>query len=91
MVGRVDDHDVAVLFLDEFPVVAVGAGLLLRYLPLADEVGRLGQHLLVHVAQRDDFDRGDLDEPEEVEFAVPSAADHADPEGLSLCFGGTDE
>src|SRR5262249_58683358 len=33
---------------------------------------------------RDDLDRGDLDEPEQVTLAVPAGADQPDPPGLPL-------
>ena len=45
---------------------------------VGDHVGGLGEHLLVHVAQRDDLDRRDLDEAQEVGLAVPAAADQPD-------------
>ena len=43
--------------------------------------------LLVDVAQRDDLDRGDLDEAEQVALAVPAAADEPDAQRL---LGGAD-
>ena len=42
-------------------------------------LGGLGEHLLVDVAERDDLDRRDLDQPEQVGLAVPAGADQADP------------
>ena len=42
-------------------------------------LGGLGEHLLVDVAERDDLDRRDLDQPEQVALAVPAGADQADP------------
>ena len=47
-------------------------------------LGGFRQHLLVHVAERDDFDRRDLDQPEQIDLAVPSAADQADSSGLVI-------
>src|SRR5262249_16304395 len=53
-------------------------------------VGGLGEHLLVHVAQRHDLDgRDDLDESEQRTLAVPAGADQADPQRLGV--GGGDE
>ena len=40
--------------------------------------------LLVHVAQRDDLDRRDLDQAEQVALAVPAAADQADARRLAV-------
>ena len=84
VVGRGDQDDVEVLLLEHLAVVGVGARLLLRGLPAGDHVGGLGQHLLVDVAQRDDLDRRDLDEPEQVALAVPAAADQADARRLRV-------
>ena len=81
VVGRGDQDDVEVLLLEHLAVVGVGARLLLRGLPRGDHLGGLGQHLLVDVAQRDDLDRRDLDQPEQVALAVPAAADQADALG----------
>ena len=50
---------------------------------MGDDVGGLGQHLLVDVAERDDLDRRDLDQPEQVALAVPAAADQPHPLGFS--------
>ena len=77
VVGRGDQDDVQVLFLEHLAVVGVGARSLLRGLPVGDDLGGLGQHLLVDVAQRNDLDRRDLDQPEQVGLAVPAAADQA--------------
>ena len=79
MVGRGDQDDVEVLLLEHLAVVGVGARRLLRRLPVGDDLGGLGEHLLVDVAQRDDLDRRDLDQPEQVGLAVPAGADQADP------------
>ncbi len=77
VVGRGDQDDVQVLLLEHLAVVGEGARSLLRGLPVGDDVGGLGQHLLVDVAQRDDLDRRDLDQPEQVRLAVPAAADQS--------------
>ena len=82
MVGRGDQDDVEVLLLEHLAVVGVGARRLLRRLAVGDHLGGLGQHLLVDVAQRDDLDRRDLDQPEQVALAVPAAADQADALGF---------
>ena len=82
VVGRGDQDDVEVLLLEHLAVVGVGPRLLLRDLAPCDDLGGLGQHLLVDVAQGDDLDRRDLDEPEQVDLAIPARADQAD----SLCL-----
>ena len=77
VVGRGDQDDVEVFFLEHLAVVGERARSLLRGLAVGDDVGGLGQHLLVDVAQRDDLDRRDLDQPEQVALAVPAAADQS--------------
>ncbi len=82
VVGRGDQDDVQVLLLEHLAVVGVGARGLLRGLAVRDDLGGLGQHLLVDVAQRNDLDRRDLDQPEQVGLAVPAAADQPDALGF---------
>ena len=64
-------------------------GVFLEAWPRGDEIGGLGQHFLVDVAERDDLDGGDLDQPEQVGLAVPSAADQPDPLGFAALKGGS--
>ena len=40
------------------------------------------EQFLVHVAQRNDFDRRDLDEAEEIALPVPARADETDAFGF---------
>ena len=43
-------------------------------------IGRLpgfGEHAFIHIAKRDDFDRRNLNESQQIGFAVPPAADEA--------------
>ncbi len=87
VVGRGDQDDVEVLLLEHLAVVAVGPRLLLRGLARGDHLGGLGEHLLVDVAERDDLDRRDLDEPEQVALAVPAGADQPDALGLLTMEG----
>ena len=72
-------HDVEIPLLEHLAIVAVDARPLLRGLARGDEVGGVGHHLLVDVAERHDFDRRDLHEPQQVGLAVPAGADEADP------------
>ena len=82
VVGRGDQDDVEVLLLEHLAVVAEGPRLLLRGLARGDDLGGLGQHLLVDVAERDDLDRRHLDQAQQVALAVPAGADQADALGL---------
>ena len=66
VVGRGDQDDVEVLLLEHLAVVGVGPRRLLRGLARGDHLGGLGEHLLVDVAERDDLDRRDLDQAEQV-------------------------
>jgi hypothetical protein len=88
VVGGADEDDVQVLFLEHLAVVAVKAGvLLLALLAGHDEVGGFFKDLLVHVAEADDVDGGDLHEAEEVVLSVPARADQAGAEGFLICAG----
>ncbi len=62
-------------------------GDLLGGLASGDQLGGVGQHLLVDVAERDDLDRRDLDQPEQVALAVPASADQPDALGLLTMEG----
>ena len=81
VVGRADEHDVEVLLLEHLAVVGVGrGGFWLR--PLPGDLDRLGEHVLVRIAEGDDLDRRDLHEPPQVALAVPAGADQADAAGF---------
>jgi hypothetical protein len=79
VIGCDDDDDVEVALFEHLPVVGVGARGLLRRLPRCDQRSGVGEHRLVDIAQRDDVDGRDLDQPQEIRLAVPSGADQADP------------
>lgn len=89
VIGGGNEHQVEVLFGEHLAVVAVGPRFLLRHLPDGDHFGRLGQHPLVHVAERDHFDGGDLQQAEQVALSIPPRADQPDPFRLLVgeCFG----
>ena len=82
MIGSADEDDVEILLLEHLAIVAEGARSFLGGLAGGDELGGFGEHALIDVAERDDFDGRDLDEAKEVGLAVPTGADEADAE----CF-----
>ena len=86
VVGRGDQDDVQVLLLEHLAIVGIGARGLLRGLARGGHLGGMGEHLLVDVAEGNDLDRSDLDQPEQVGLAVPAGADQPDP--LRLRGGG---
>ena len=47
-----------------------------------------GEHLLIDIAQRHDLDRRNLNETEQIDLAVPAAADQADARRLAIGEGG---
>ena len=86
MVRGTDEHDVEVLLLEHLATIRVGARFLLRFLPLAGDLHGAREHLLVHVTNRDDLDRRDLDEPPEVALSIPAGADQTDPLGFAVDY-----
>jgi len=84
VIGRGDENDVQVLLFEHLAVIAVRARLLLRCLASGDEFGCALQHPPVHVADRDDFDRGHLDQAAHVGLAVPARADDSDAKRFLL-------
>src|SRR5205823_1544053 len=56
-------------------------------LPAGHDLGRLGQHLLVHVAQRHDLDRCNLDQPQQVDLPIPPGPDQPHPQWLRCVRG----
>src|SRR5262245_35460798 len=82
VVGRTDETDIEVLLLEHFAVVTKQPRTLFRFLPLRSDVCGLFKLLLIHVAERYDLDRRDLDQPKQVTFAIPAAADESDAFGL---------
>ena len=85
VVGRADQYDVQVLLLEHLAVVAVGARCFVRCLPAGHDLRRLAEHPLVHVAQRNHLDRLDLNQPQEIDLAVPTRADQAHAPRLLAC------
>ena len=84
MIRGSDLDNIQILFLQHFTVVGVSPWPLLRRLPGRDHIGALGQHALIDVAQRDHFNRRDLNEPEQIRLAVPASADQPHPPPLLL-------
>ena len=84
VIGRAHDDDIQVLSRQHLPIIGERPRLLPGGLPGGGHLGGLGQHLPVHVAERDNLHGGNLDEPEEVTLAVPSRADQAHTFGLCL-------
>ena len=85
MVRRADQHDVEVLLLEHLAVIAVSARLFFGLLALAGDLDGLGQHVFVRIADRDDLDRRDLNEPPQIALAVPAGADQ--PHALGFFSG----
>ncbi len=79
VVGRRDEDDVEVLLREHLAVVAVGARGLFRRLARGDLGGGIGEHAGIDVTERDHLDGRDLQQPEQVAFAVPPRADQSDP------------
>ena len=90
VIRRRDLDDVEVFLLEHLAIVVVEARLLFGALAGGDEIGGLGQHLLVHVAERDDFDRCDLHQTQDVALTVPARADQTDTARLLVGIGSSE-
>ena len=75
VIGRRDQDDIQVFFLEHFAIIAIGARSFFGRLAVRDHVGGAGQHLLVDVTERHDLDRRDLEQANQVALAIPAAAD----------------
>src|SRR6185437_4135614 len=75
MVRRADQHDVQVLLLEHLPIVGVSPRALMRFLSPRHHLRRLRKPVLIHIAQRDDFNRRNLDQPKQIILAIPSRPD----------------
>lgn len=56
----------------------VNAGFLFRELAGGDDASCFRGHIAIYIAEGNDFDRGDLNEAEQIGLAVPARADDAD-------------
>ncbi len=88
VIGRRDEADVEVFLAQHFAVVRKEARALVRGLALRDDIGGAVEHVLVDIAERDDFDRRDLNQAQQIGLAVPACADQADSFGLGLGLQG---
>ena len=78
VIGRRDLHHVQIFLPEHLAVVGEQPRLLLRRLPFHRPPRRFFQVLLIDIAERDDLDRRNLHQAEQVRLAVPSAADQTD-------------
>src|SRR5204863_7092217 len=90
MVRRADENDFGAQFSEQFAVIAKDRRFLFGRLTGGDEFARGRRRFAVHIAEADDFDGRDLDEMEEIGFAVPTAADERDAERF-VFVGGEEE
>jgi hypothetical protein len=87
MVGGVDNRDIEILLGQEFAIVAIEPGFLLGLLARSDEIRGLGEHFGINVAERDNLDITDLQEPIQITLAVPPATDEPDTFGFFIGSG----
>ena len=79
MVGRADQHDVEIFFLEHLAVIGNRVrGVFFDFCRCGNQFGRAVEHVLIDVAERDHFDRRHLDQPAQIALAVPAGADQAD-------------
>ena len=85
MIRCADEHEVEFIFLEQRSVIAVGLRAFARFLPFGHNIGCAGKHCAVDVGQRHYLDGGDLDESEQIHFAIPTGADQR--HALGRAFG----
>ena len=78
--GR-DLDDVQVLLLEHLSIVRIGARGLPGSLTRSDQFGRVGQHILVDIAETDHFRRCHLQQAEQGTLAIPAGSNQADTAG----------
>ena len=78
MVGRADEHDVEILLLEHLAIVAVSRGVFFDFCRWAT-ISAAPFSMLLSTSQSDhDLDRRHLNQPQEIDLAVPPRADQAD-------------
>ena len=75
VIRRTDEHDVQFLFVEHLAPIAVGSRLFARFLPLAHQIGSCRQHVLIWIAKGDSINIGNLYQPKQIAFPVPSRSD----------------
>src|SRR5262249_18988283 len=63
-------------------IIRIRARLLLRFLALTRDLYCAREHMFVHIANRNNLDRFNLDKPPQIALAVPTRADEPDAAGL---------
>ena len=77
VIGRIHQHNVEIFLVQHLPVVPVQPRLFPRFLANRHQVRGVTQHPAIDIAKRDNLDGRDLNQPEQIRFAVPSTADQA--------------
>ena len=77
MVRSRDQNDIEIAGPQHLSVIGERLRPLSIALPRGHHLSRLAEHATIDVTKRNDFHRGDLNEPEQIGLAIPSTADQA--------------
>ena len=85
MVGRSDEHDVKLMLLEHLAIVIIRARFVVRLLSLTGNLDRTVQHVLIRIANGNDFRRRHLNQSPQVAGAIPTGANEPHPPGFAVC------
>ncbi len=89
VVGRAHQNNIEIFFGQHFAIVAVGAWRLFRRLPRRHNSGCFAQLAFIHIAQRNHLYGGHLNESQQIDFAIPSAANQTYAAFFRLVISGS--
>ena len=79
VIRRRNQANIQTALLQHVAIVVENLRLFPGLLPRRHNIRRLRQHLRIHIAERNHLHGLNLDEPQQIDLAVPSGADQADP------------
>src|SRR5665213_1367757 len=77
VIRRGDEADIETALFQHVAIVVEELRFLTGFLARSHDVRRLGKLLRIHVAKRDDFDGFNLNQPEQIDLAVPAGPDES--------------
>jgi hypothetical protein len=75
VIGRRDQADIQSALFQHVAIVVKGLRLPSRFLPRCNDIGRLRKHDRIHVTERHDLHRLNLNEAEQIDLSIPAGPD----------------